>query len=160
MCATAVHVSGEVRQISATAGTAADESVDDRLAARIDPSDVVQEAMMIATQRFPKYLATPPMDFYPWLRQIAWNCLIDLHRRHIQADRRSVDREAPQGISSASATELVDHLLASGTSPLRRDETDVMTQAPYRCEQGGDDDGDAARRPCPTLSAFFQGRHE
>ena len=75
---------------------------------------------MIAAQRLPDYCAQPPVAFYPWIRQIAWNCLIDLHRRHIRAQRRSVDREEPLGLSGTSATLLVDQLLASGTNPLGR----------------------------------------
>ena len=67
--------------------------MDDRLATRIDPSDVVQEALMIASQRLPQYADKPGIAFYPWLRQIAWNCLVDSHRRHVLAGRRAADRE-------------------------------------------------------------------
>ncbi|GAC1473848.1 MAG: hypothetical protein NVSMB9_23170 [Isosphaeraceae bacterium] len=46
--------------------------IDRRLNARIDPSDVVQEALAEAGQRLDGYLARPPLPFYPWLRQFAW----------------------------------------------------------------------------------------
>src|SRR5688572_22358876 len=39
--------------------------MDRRLAARVDPSDVVQEAVMHASQRLAEYVRDPPMPFYP-----------------------------------------------------------------------------------------------
>ena len=92
--------------------------MDDRLAARVDPSDVVQETLMVASRRLAQYVGEQPIAFYPWLRQIAWNCLVDLHRRHILAGRRAVDRDRHLGISETSAAQLVDHLLTSETGPL------------------------------------------
>ena len=58
---------------------------DPRLAARVDPSDVVQEALMDAAGKLGRYLATKPLPFYPWLRQLALERLVNLHRRHVQA---------------------------------------------------------------------------
>ena len=94
--------------------------IDDRLSTRIDPSDVVQETMAVAADRLSDYLRDPPLPFYPWLRQIALNRLIDLHRRHILAGRRSVDREEPLGLSDTSAVKLADRVLAGGTGPVKR----------------------------------------
>lgn len=94
--------------------------MDERLSARVDPSDVVQEALSIACKRLPGYLRRPPISFYAWLRQIAWNCLVDLHRRHIAADKRSVAREEPMHLSGTSAAELGERLKASGTSHIKR----------------------------------------
>jgi RNA polymerase sigma-70 factor, ECF subfamily len=96
--------------------------LDHRLAARVDPSDVVQEALADATQGLTDYLRERPLPFYPWLRQFAWQRLLQLHRHHIQARRRSVEREVPWDIAlpDHSADALADCLLASGTSPSRR----------------------------------------
>src|SRR5215831_17462967 len=66
--------------------------MDHRLRARIDPSDVVQEALVDAFRQLTDYLHERPLPLYPWLRQIAWNRLVDLHRRHLLAKRRSVRR--------------------------------------------------------------------
>ena len=68
--------------------------MDGRLAARLDPSDVVQEALVDAARDLPEYLRSQSMAFYPWLRQLAWDRLVRLHRHHIHTRRRSVDREA------------------------------------------------------------------
>ena len=96
--------------------------MDQRMAGRVDPSDVVQEALTIASQRLVDFLNNRPMEFYPWLRQIGWNCLVDAHRRHVLADRRSVDREISidPALSSQSAATLVNRLVSTGTSPTGR----------------------------------------
>ena len=67
--------------------------LDRRLAARIDPSDVVQEAIFDASQMLSGYLAEPPLPFYPWLRRLAWKRLVKMHHRHLGAQRRSAARE-------------------------------------------------------------------
>jgi RNA polymerase sigma-70 factor, ECF subfamily len=92
---------------------------DRRLSARVDPSDVVQEALADADRRLAQYLRGRPLPFYPWLRQFAWDRLLDLRRRHLRAARRSVSREETWSPSLAdeSADTLAGQLLASGTSP-------------------------------------------
>ena len=94
--------------------------MDPRLGARIDPSDVVQEAFVVAVDRLGEYLARPSLPFYVWLRQIAFSRLIDLHRRHLVADRRNIDREEPLELPDESTAELAGQLAASGIEPLRR----------------------------------------
>jgi RNA polymerase sigma-70 factor (ECF subfamily) len=92
--------------------------LDPRLAKRVDPSDVVQEALAAAYPLLDDYLRDRPLPFYPWLRQFAWDSLLQLHRRHIAAHRRSVTREEAwqPGLSSESVMRLSQRLLAPGTS--------------------------------------------
>jgi RNA polymerase sigma-70 factor (ECF subfamily) len=96
--------------------------MDPRLATRVDPSDVVQDAVLDASRRLADYLRDRPLPFYPWLRQIALERLVDLHRRHIQARRRSVTREQAWdfGLSDHSAGQLAGKIIASTTSPSGR----------------------------------------
>ena len=89
---------------------------DRRLAARVDSSDVVQETLAEADGKLDSYLRDRPLPFYPWLRQIAQQRLIDARRRHLLAGRRSVMREEPTGLPDESALELADRLLA-GEAP-------------------------------------------
>jgi RNA polymerase sigma-70 factor (ECF subfamily) len=93
--------------------------LDGRLSARVDPSDVVQDVLMEADQKLDTFVRDRPLPFYPWLRQIAKERLIDLHRRHVRAKRRSVTREQPLalGLSDESVQQLFHRLVASGTSP-------------------------------------------
>ena len=96
--------------------------IDPRLAARVDPSDVVQEALAEAAQKLPDYVRHRPLPFYPWLRQIAWEKLLDVHTQHVVVQKRSVTREAHDelDLSDHSTMQLVDRLVANGTSPSRR----------------------------------------
>jgi RNA polymerase sigma-70 factor (ECF subfamily) len=91
---------------------------DPRLAARVDPSDVVQETLAEAAAHLDRYLRERPLPFYPWLRRLAQRRLIDLHRRHVQARRRSVTREVgPPGLPDHSALALAARLFARSSSP-------------------------------------------
>jgi RNA polymerase sigma-70 factor (ECF subfamily) len=96
--------------------------LDRRLAARVDPSDVVQEALADAAQGFDGYMREQPLPFYPWLRQLAWQRLRELKRYHLRAQRRSVDREVrlDTALPDQSADALADRLAAGETSPSRR----------------------------------------
>lgn len=93
--------------------------MDKRLAARVDPSDVVQEALAEASQKLPDYVSQKRLPFYPWLRQLTWERLIGEHRRHVGAKARSVTREEHDDmvLPDRSAVQLAARLLASDTSP-------------------------------------------
>jgi RNA polymerase sigma-70 factor (ECF subfamily) len=86
--------------------------LDRRVAARVDPSDVVQDTLTDAAERLDDYLIDRPLPFYPWLRQLAQERLADVHRRHIRAGRRSVTREEPPALPGESIVELADRILA------------------------------------------------
>lgn len=104
--------------------------VDRRLAARVDASDVIQETFAQAIQKLSGYLRERPLPFYPWLRQLAWERLVDLQRRHVRAQRRSVTREAPwvPRLPEESALELVHRLFDRGSSPSARLQRHEMRQ--------------------------------
>lgn len=78
--------------------------LDRRLAARVDVSDVVQDACLEAARRLPEYLATDsPMPFGLWLRWLARERVLALHRLHFAADRRAIGREvAPLPVESSA----------------------------------------------------------
>lgn len=101
--------------------------MDSDLQARIDPSDVVQETFAEAGRRLAESSEPLRMPFYPWLRQLAWNRMVDASRRHVEAEQRSLRREQPlhAALPDQSAAQLAEQLMASGTSPsgkLRRKE--------------------------------------
>ncbi len=93
--------------------------MDARLSARLDPSDILQDAMTIASQRLPDYLAERPVAYYAWLRQIVKELLIDVHRKHIRAQKRSIHREQALDfqLSDLSAMQLADQLFSREPSP-------------------------------------------
>ncbi|MCO6045925.1 sigma-70 family RNA polymerase sigma factor [Aeoliella sp. ICT_H6.2] len=96
--------------------------LDTRISARVDPSDVVQEALAEAFQRLPSYASEPAVSFYPWLRQIAWQRLVKLHRHHLKAARRSVHREQDRdwSLSDESIGQLAERFVSERTDPGRK----------------------------------------
>ena len=102
--------------------------LDQAVARRVDASDVVQDVLMEASQRLKDYLANPVMPFQLWLRQLAKDRIIDMHRRHRAAQRRSVDREQNMsglGNDEQSAADLAallkDAELTPAAAALRRE---------------------------------------
>ena len=67
--------------------------LDRQVQRRVDPGDVVQDVLLEAHKRLDKFLADGSMPFHLWLRQLARDRIIDMHRRHRVAAKRSVDRE-------------------------------------------------------------------
>jgi RNA polymerase sigma-70 factor (ECF subfamily) len=84
--------------------------LDRRLRARVDPSDVVQEAQLEAFRRLPDYFARRPMAFRLWLRKTAQERLLMLRRFHLGAEKRAAKREVP--LPEESSILLARQLLA------------------------------------------------
>ncbi len=72
-----------------------DMRMDPALKRRVDASDIVQDVLIEANRRLRDYLGNPSMPFHLWLRHMAKDRIIDAHRRHRVAKRRSLDREQP-----------------------------------------------------------------
>lgn len=99
---------------------AVDLRLDPALARREDASDIVQKVLLEAHQRLAEYLRDPKMPFHAWLRHMAQDRIIDAHRRHREAARRSIDREQPQGPPAwvaESSVQLVAHLIDPERTP-------------------------------------------
>jgi RNA polymerase sigma-70 factor (ECF subfamily) len=94
--------------------------LDDRLNARLDPSDVVQETQLEAYRRLDDFLEREPMPFRLWLRKTLDERLTMLERRHLGASRRAVDREAANREAwpaDGKSAWLVDRLTGGDPSP-------------------------------------------
>ncbi|MCA9172170.1 MAG: sigma-70 family RNA polymerase sigma factor, partial [Planctomycetales bacterium] len=91
------------------------------LAARVDASDIVQEAQLEITRRIRDYLAQRPASFRVWARGQVLDRFIDQWRRHVQSGKRSIQREERVNDSSMA---IVRTLLTETPSKLlRRQET-------------------------------------
>lgn len=90
-----------------------------RLAQRVDPADVVQEAVVQAAARLPEFLSNNTMDFYVWLRWLTKDRLTDLHREHLGAQKRDARREVhvDSVLPTASSVHLANALAGHLTSP-------------------------------------------
>ncbi|HEX3151624.1 MAG TPA: sigma-70 family RNA polymerase sigma factor [Gemmataceae bacterium] len=94
--------------------------LDPVLARRVDASDIVQDVLLEANQRLIEYLKNPTMPFHLWLRHLAQDRIIDTHRRHRGAQRRSIDKE--QAIqrpawADQSSVQLVAQLIDTEQTP-------------------------------------------
>jgi hypothetical protein len=70
-----------------------DLRLDGRLQARIDASDVIQEAFVEAVSRLDEYLREPSYPLFLWLRLIVGERLLKLHRHHLGTHMRDVGLE-------------------------------------------------------------------
>jgi RNA polymerase sigma-70 factor (ECF subfamily) len=115
--------------------------LDRRVAVRVDPSDVVQEALAEADRRLDDYARTRPIPLYPWMRQFARERVVQLHRHHLR-HKRSIARErGPEELASdRSAVALAEHLAHPGTSPsarlIRAEDRDRVRAALLRLAPG------------------------
>lgn len=93
--------------------------LDRKVQQRVDVSDVVQDVMIEAVGRLDKFLDTRPMAFHLWLRQIAWDRMIDTYRRHRVSAKRNLDREQQLGPANpdASSVDLAGQLCDPAITP-------------------------------------------
>lgn len=91
-----------------------------RLKARIDDSDILQEAYLQVAKRLPEYTQNPEAPFFLWLRQTVGLKLAEYHRRHLGTQMRDADREVSiyrGALPEANSMSLAAHLLGQLTSP-------------------------------------------
>ncbi len=100
--------------------------LDPRLRGRIDADDVVQEAFLAASKCRQDYLRRPAMPFFLWLRGIAGNKLLELHRHHLGTAMRDARREVslyrgplPEATSAALAARLLGRLTRPSEAAIR-----------------------------------------
>ena len=103
--------------------------IDARLRARIDPSDVLQEAFLDVDRDLDAYLVDPKLPPLLWLRLHVGRRLTTLHRQHLGTKMRDAGLEVSlfQGaLPEPSSAALASMLLGRHTTP---------TQAAQRAER-------------------------
>src|SRR5262249_30691430 len=103
--------------------------LDHRLRRRVDPSDILQEAYIDLAERLPDYARERPMPIFLWIRLVAVQRLMQVHRRHLGTALRDAGREVslhPGAPLPASSASLAAQLLGRFTS---------ASQAAARAEQ-------------------------
>ncbi len=116
--------------------------IDPALSARLDASDVVQDVLLEANRRMDDYLRGSTMPFHLWLRHIAKDHVIDAHRKHRKAQRRSIDREqslVPRGLAESSSIQMMgqilDQELTPATAAIRREMEQRLAKAIGQLEE-------------------------
>ena len=103
--------------------------MDPRLQARLDPSDVLQEAYLDVAHDLDSYLRDPKLTPFLWLRLHVGRRLTILHRHHLGTRMRGAGLEVSlyrDALPAASSAALAAMLLGGNTSP---------TQAARRAER-------------------------
>jgi RNA polymerase sigma-70 factor (ECF subfamily) len=103
--------------------------LDPRIGARLDASDVIQDAFLDVDRDLDAYLADPKLPALLWLRLHVGRRLATLHRKHLGTRMRDAGQEIAlfQGaLPQASSAALASMLLGQHTSP---------TQAAVRAER-------------------------
>ena len=100
--------------------------LDPRLQGRLDPSDVLQEAFLTASLQLKDYADERSIPFFLWLRLVAGQKLVALHRHHLGKQLRDAGREValyqgagPEASSSALAARLLGQEAAPSEAALR-----------------------------------------
>jgi RNA polymerase sigma-70 factor (ECF subfamily) len=94
--------------------------LDQRLRGRIDPSDVLQAALLQAAQAMPKYLERPEQPVFLWLRWLTGMTLQLVHHQHLGVQARDADREVQlldRPVPEVSSVALAAQLLGRDTRP-------------------------------------------
>jgi RNA polymerase sigma-70 factor (ECF subfamily) len=107
--------------------------VDVSLQGKADPSDLVQDALLRAAQRFDQFRGSNDAELAGWLRQILARCLADLVRRYRAAGRRTGREQSLEQLLNRSSQAMEEILAVPDPSPSqsaeRRDLGVVLSDA-------------------------------
>jgi len=90
--------------------------LDPVLRRRIDPDDVLQEALAEVLRRVGDVLERPDRDLFGWARFLTGQRLIQEKRKHLGAAQRDAGRERP-GLPEASSVAIASAFLDGGPTP-------------------------------------------
>jgi len=110
--------------------------LDPRVRGRVDASDVIQEASLEAFQRLDEYIKNPKVPFFLWLRFLTSQKVLEMHRRHLGAQRRDARRELRLHRGpwpEATSADLANLLLGKLTAPSERA---IRAEQRRRLEEG------------------------
>lgn len=94
--------------------------MDRRVRGRVDPADVLQETYLVAMERMQEYLTQRKMPFFLWLRFLAVQKLLELHRFHLGVQARDAAREVSifsGPLPEATSAIIASQLLGKHTTP-------------------------------------------
>jgi RNA polymerase sigma-70 factor (ECF subfamily) len=107
--------------------------LDASLQGKADPSDLVQDALLRASQRFGQFRGASDGELAGWLRQILARCLADLVRRYHTGARRAGREQSLDQLLDRSSQAMERVLATESSSPSgsaqRRDLGVVLSDA-------------------------------
>ncbi len=109
--------------------------IDRRVAGRVDPSDVLQEAFLDASRRLGEYLSKPSMPLFLWFRFLTGQRLLAIHRQHLGTQKRDPRQEVaihrramPQADSASLSMQLLGHLTTPSLAAMRQEVQDQLEE--------------------------------
>lgn len=109
--------------------------LDRRLKGRVDPSDVIQETYLEANNRREEFERQPTSNLFLWLRYLAFQKVVTLHRHHLgramrsAARERSMDAGTGSDTSVAIAAQIADRNQGPGSAVAQAEEADRLAVA-------------------------------
>ncbi len=94
--------------------------LDRRLRQRLDPSDLVQEALLAAHRDFADFRGSSEREFMGWLRKILVHCIGHAVETHVKARKRDIRREAiqqPMADASDAGNLWIHHVSSRDSTP-------------------------------------------
>lgn len=91
-----------------------------KLYGRVDADDVLQDAWIMAVDRIGYFLRDASHSSFIWFRMIVNQTLVEVHRRHLGAEKRNAARDVPVfggWASDSTSSSLAFHLCGHLTSP-------------------------------------------
>lgn len=99
----------------------ANREVDPAVRNKVAPSDIVQESLLTAHQKFEQFAGGSEGELLAWLRQILINGVYQAGRKY-RAKKRAVDRERPIAFTSSLDRGIADGANTPGTDALAIEE--------------------------------------
>ena len=100
----------------------ANRALDDKLKAKLGPSDLVQDTFADAHRDFGQFRGTTEKEFYRWLLGILAHRLANTVRRYRQTQSRDVGRELPLQSVEVALSRMDDEAITPGTIFVEREE--------------------------------------
>lgn len=106
----------------------ANQDLDDGLRSKLGASDVVQETMLLAQQKFEQFRGDSEKEFLGWLKKILAN---DMHNNRRQYATQKRDAGLEQNLQAQSSMKqiLVDGNLTPSSDALQRERAKVLAEA-------------------------------
>jgi RNA polymerase sigma-70 factor, ECF subfamily len=106
--------------------------LDRRLQGRVSPADILQEVYLAAQQRLDHFGKLKDLPFGVWVRLLAGQRLVEVHRHYFEAMARDIRREVSLDIGSGShvlAARLAGHFTTPSRAAIRNEAAQRLTRA-------------------------------
>ncbi|MEM7783610.1 MAG: sigma-70 family RNA polymerase sigma factor [Planctomycetota bacterium] len=100
-----------------------------RMQQRVDPSDILQEAYLVASQRIEKNPEPPSVPFFFWIRSICHQTFSTVFERHFKTQKRAAGREEAIGETFGISQVAIDTKASPLATLVRKEETEELLAA-------------------------------